>query len=162
MVARFTRSMLFVRRDGASLQSQSAVEGQNIQVRSSVSTDMERVQWIVVLVVLMPALLAFLVVLMPAHSDSVFQNANAMAQRLPSSHRSRWVRSPRSPGKAHSLGWQGIHKRRFPAMAWSGWWQHVGLGNSESRYLVVVGAAHDGARTGSVQLDDIMFIGNAP
>ena len=60
-----------------------------------------------------------------------------MAQRLSSSHRSRWVRAPRSPGKAHSMGWQGIHKRRFPAMAWSGWWQHVRLGNSESRHLVV-------------------------
>ena len=131
MVARFTRSMLCVRRDGPSLQSQSAVEGQNIQVRSSVSAVMESVQWIVVLVVLMPTLLAFLVVPMPTHNDSVFQNARAgMAQRLSSSHRSRWVRPPHSPGKVHSLGWQGIHRRRFPAMVWSGWWQHVGLGNT--------------------------------
>ena len=55
------------------------------------------------------------------------------------------------------------HTRKIlPAMVWSGWWQPVGLGNCESRHLVVVGAAHDGARPGSVHLGYNMFIGNAP
>ena len=65
-----------------------------------------------------------------------------MAQRLSSSHRSRWVRSPRSPGKAHSLGWQGTHKRRFPAMVWSGRWQHVGLGNTVKADTLLLSALH--------------------